>query len=97
MSKRVKIPTEQEHWFRLKKKSYWIEIELVGEAEVSIPFEEYRIAPAKGEPIMGLLDERGWARVENLQDPGPYQVSFPGLDGEAWDCVSALPARSARS
>ena len=92
----VTVPTGAVHWFQLKRKSYWIEIELVGEEDVPIPFEKYRIVPAKGEPIDGLLDGRGWARVENLRDAGPYRVSFPGLDEEAWEYVSALPARSGR-
>lgn len=70
---------------------HWIEIELLGEDNGPIPWEEFRIVPPHGQAIKGYLDENGWARVDGLRDAGACEVSFPQLDKEAWRYDAALP------
>ena len=69
--------------FRKSKTDYWIEIELIGEDDRPIPWEEYRVEFKQADPVRGLLDGCGWARIENIVEPGPYQVVFPNVDKEA--------------
>ena len=64
---------------------HWIEIELVGEDDNPIPWEEYEVTLPGGETVRGYLDEDGWARVEGIARPGGCRVTFPRLDQEAWD------------
>lgn len=66
-------------------KTSWIEIELVGEDDRPIPREQYRILRPDGSVLAeGALDERGIARVEEI-DGGEYEVTFPSLDMDAWE------------
>ena len=74
----------------LQKRPHWIEIELLGEDDGPIPWEEYRVVPPDGQPIKGYLDENGWARVDGLTDAGVCQVSFPQLDRDAGQYETAL-------
>jgi hypothetical protein len=61
----------------------WIEIVLVGEDDKPIPGERYRIELPDGSTREGRLDGRGLARVDGV-DPGTCEVTFPGLDQDAW-------------
>lgn len=67
-----------------KKKTSWIEIELVGEDEKPIPGENYRITLPDNSVDEGTLDEKGFARVEGFE-PGACKITFPDLDQEAWE------------
>ena len=78
-----------------KPPSYWIEIELLGEDDSPVPWEEYVAVPAQGPPIKGYLNAQGWARIDGLPADGTCQVGFPRLDIDAWQFVKALPARDA--
>ncbi|MHC4198545.1 MAG: hypothetical protein ACYSU0_00940 [Planctomycetota bacterium] len=65
----------------------WIEIELVGEDDVGIPGEKYRIILPDGETYAdGTLDEKGFARVEGFEK-GTCKVCFPDIDKEAWEKI----------
>ena len=66
-----------------KKKTAWIEIELVGEDGGAMPGEAYRITLPDGTVASGTLDEKGRARVEGIE-PGSCRITFPELDEEAW-------------
>ena len=70
---------------------YWIEIELVGEDGKPIAGEAYTLKTVDGELIQGQLDTSGRARVETLTAAGDCQVSFPALDGAAWEFVQSQP------
>lgn len=70
---------------------YWIEIELVGEDGKPIAGEAYTLKTVEGELIQGHLDTSGRARVETLTASGDCQVSFPALDGAAWELVQSRP------
>ena len=69
-----------------KKKTSWIEIEMVYESNGKpVPGLYFEITLPDGETMAsGTLNEKGCARVERI-DPGTCKVSFPDLDKEAWE------------
>jgi type VI secretion system secreted protein VgrG len=73
---------------------HWIEIELVDEADQPVPGEKYEIAMPDQTVKKGTLDEKGWARVDGIKDPGQCKITFPNLDREAWDFLKSLGART---
>jgi hypothetical protein len=77
--------------FRKKRPEYWIEIELVGEDGKPIAGEMYVVALPDGTAVTGYLDSEGWARIENIESSADCQVSFPGLDAEAWKPHQSSP------
>ncbi|MFN0100770.1 MAG: hypothetical protein ACKV2U_01640 [Bryobacteraceae bacterium] len=64
--------------------THWIEIELIGEDDGPIPWEEYVVELPSGRHIRGFLDERGVGRLERLEETGTCRVSFPKIDRDAW-------------
>jgi hypothetical protein len=66
----------------------WIEIELIGMDDKPIPGEKYRITLPNGSFVEGKLDDQGCARVEGFRR-GACQITFPDLDGEAWEDADA--------
>ena len=64
---------------------HWIEIRLLGEDDSPIPNEAYRIELPDGSVATGYLDEKGLARVENIETPGNCKITFPELDRDAWE------------
>ena len=65
-------------------KPHWIEIELVDEAGKPVAGEPYSITLPDGTTVAdGTLDEKGCARVENI-DAGTCKVTFPNRDKAAW-------------
>ena len=73
---------------------HWIEIELVDEANQPVPGEKYEITMPDKTVKEGTLDEKGWARVDGIKDPGQCKITFPNLDKEAWDFIKSLGARN---
>ena len=73
-------PTDEDK----KKKTGWIEIEMVDEADMPVAGEAYRIILPDGKEACGTLDEKGFARVDGFE-PGTCKVSFPNLDKDAWE------------
>src|SRR5690349_20042999 len=61
----------------------WIEIELVGEDDLPIPHQAYRVVLPDGTRLEGTLDAKGLARIE-VKRKGECLVTFPYLDQEAW-------------
>lgn len=61
----------------------WVEVQLVGEDDSPIPDEKYVLTLPGGKRIEGALDKEGRVRVDGIP-PGPCQISFPGLDKDAW-------------
>lgn len=81
---RIKAPTHDPNAPENKDKTHWIEIKLVDEQGKPVPGEPYRITLPDGSTIAdGTLDEKGFARVENI-DPGTCKVTFPNRDKTAW-------------
>ncbi len=65
-------PTNEQN----RKKTSWIEIELVDEEGNPVSGEPYRVTLADGITVAdGTLDEKGFARVDHI-DPGTCKVSF---------------------
>ena len=78
---------EDEQQEEKEDKTSWIEIELVGEDDVGIPGEKYRVTLPDGETVAtGTLDEKGFARVEGFAK-GTCKVCFPSLDKDAWEKI----------
>jgi len=70
-----------------KEKKSWIEIEMIDEQDKPVAGEKYRITLPDGTTIdEGTLDEKGCARVENI-DPGSCKITFPNLDQDAWEPI----------
>lgn len=76
-----------------ERPTYWIEIELVGEDDGPIPWEEYLVVLPDGKPVPGFLDEEGFARLDGLLTSGTCQINFPNLDRDAWEKIATLPAK----
>ena len=67
------------------EEKFWIEIEMVFEKHGQpVVGEEYCITLPDGVEVRGSLDENGQARVDFIEDPGNCDVTFPGLDKDAW-------------
>ena len=66
----------------------WIEIELKNRDEEESPAsgEKYRVTLPDDSVTEGTLDTDGKAKIQNI-DPGMCQISFPDLDGDAWEKV----------
>ncbi|KYG07223.1 hypothetical protein BE21_30560 [Sorangium cellulosum] len=64
----------------------WVEIRLIGEDDMPIPHERYRVELPDGSIREGSLDHEGRARLDGI-DPGTCLVTFPALDQEAWERV----------
>ncbi|MCX6626539.1 MAG: peptidoglycan-binding domain-containing protein [Candidatus Solibacter sp.] len=69
---------------------HWIEIVLIGEDDAPVGWEEYLITAPGLDPVSGLLNEEGFARVEGLPSGADAKVSFPRLDKEAWEPLAAV-------
>jgi hypothetical protein len=63
---------------------HWIAIELVGEDDQPIPWEEFKVVLPTGEVAVGFLDEKGSARVDAIPVAGMCKISFPRLDQDLW-------------
>jgi hypothetical protein len=77
-----------------QRKTSWIEIELVGEDDKPIGGQAYRVKLPDGSVLEGTLDPDGWARIEGFEK-GDCDISFPGLDEEAWEFIESAGARPA--
>ena len=68
-----------------QKKKHWIEIKLKDEAGKPVPGEPYQIIlPDGSTAASGTLDEKGFARVDDIEDPGTCKVIFPNRDKQSW-------------
>ena len=76
-----------------RPKVHWIEIELLDQDGSPVPYEEYTIKTPGNPPVTGLLDEQGFARIENIQDPAECEVTFPNLDRDAVRFEAELAAK----
>lgn len=70
-----------------RRKTSWIEIELVDEVGQPVPGEAYEIVSPDGETIArGTLNQFGLAHVA-VKEPGTCQITFPNLDAMAWERI----------
>ncbi len=61
----------------------WIEITLVDETGEPLPGERFLLVLPDGSRRNGRLDDKGFARVEQIP-AGVCDVSFPDIDGREW-------------
>ncbi len=73
------------------RQRYRILIELIDEDELPVPQVAYRVIDGDGREHEGRLDDDGRAEVLGLRSDAPCKVSFPDLDGDAWDYIYAAP------
>lgn len=66
-----------------EKKNSWIEIELVDTQNKPVSGEKYKITLSDKAVAEGVLDEKGFARIEGIE-PGTCEVTFPEMDGRSW-------------
>lgn len=64
----------------------WIEVKLLDAEGNPVAKRKYVVKAPGGRVEQGTLDANGRARVEGLE-PGTCLVSFPELDGNAWERV----------
>ncbi len=62
----------------------WIEICLLGEGDVPIGGERYRVALPDGRTVEGRLGPDGLARIDGIP-AGRCTVTFPRMDRSAWE------------
>ncbi len=86
----------ERHRERVDSSLTWISIELVGEDDLPIPGERYRITLDDGSIHEGRLDSLGRARVDGI-DPGAAKVTFPALDADAWTPLRSTSSPGERS
>jgi type VI secretion system secreted protein VgrG len=68
-----------------EKKTSWIAIKMIDEANEPVTGMAYRVTLSDGETVAeGTLDEKGTARIEGIE-PGNCKVTFPDLDKSAWE------------
>jgi hypothetical protein len=64
----------------------WIEITLVDVEGNPVAGQNYQITAPDGKVVKGKLDGKGFAHVDGVQS-GSCAITFPDLDGEAWEWV----------
>ena len=64
----------------------WIEVQLIGEDDKPIPYQNYVVILPGGTTKSGTLDENGSVRIDGIP-AGTCKVSFPDLDQDAWTPV----------
>lgn len=62
----------------------WIEVQLLGEDNLPLPGERYRIVLTDGSIREGTLDAEGVAGFDDI-DPGTCEFTLPDLDRDAWE------------
>ena len=64
-------------------KTSWIEFEMIDEADQPVPSLAYEVKLPDGSVTTGTLDGNGFARIDGCE-PGTCEISFPGIDKDAW-------------
>ena len=63
----------------------------LGAAETVIDATDRLVLPG-GKVVLGYLDEKGWARVSNIEQGGTCVLTFPRLDTHAWEFIKQASA-----
>ena len=77
-------PTHDPDSDKNKKKTAWVEVELVDENGKPAGGTAYRVTLPDGSVSSGSLDEKGFARIDGI-DPGSVKITFPDYDKDAWE------------
>jgi type VI secretion system secreted protein VgrG len=76
-------PTHDPNAPENQDKTHWVEIVLKDQNGHPVPSERYRVTLPDGSVYTGTTDSNGMAHIPNI-DPGNCQITFPGLDQDAW-------------
>jgi type VI secretion system secreted protein VgrG len=69
-----------------EKKTSWIEFEMVGEDDKPIPGVRYKVTLPDDTVSEGSLNEKGFVKIDGCE-PGTAKITFPDLDGGAWEKI----------
>ena len=75
----------------LADEDYAVAIELIGEDDEPIANVRYRLELPDGRVSEGRTGEDGQAFLWGLSQAGDCKLTFPDLDGEAWEPVESSP------
>ena len=67
--------------------NYWIELQLIDEADQPVASQRFEITLPDGSTRTGQTDAEGVGRVEGIHTSGICQISFTELDQEAWEAI----------
>lgn len=67
-----------------KKEKTWIEVVLLDSDDKPVANAAYRITLPSGEKRTGRLDDKGFVRIEGIEEGGTCDVEFPEVDGREW-------------
>jgi len=76
--------TEEKKAAGEEKKTVWVELELTDSQGKVLAGEPYEIWLGKDKLTSGTTDEKGHARLENI-DPGTVDIVFPRIDKTRWN------------
>lgn len=85
----IKIPERAaaEPVLAAPKETTWVAIQLVDEEGDPVPGERYELKLPDGSVQRGDLNFRGRARVDDIEEPGACEISFPDLDKDVWERI----------
>ncbi len=75
----------------LVAEEYAVELQLLDQDDEPVGGAEYQLTLPDGSIRTGVLDDRGFARVQGLSSEDPCVVCFPEFDGPSWSYVHAAP------
>ena len=67
-----------------KNKTHFVGFQLNDDAGKPLPGVAYEVTLPDQSVASGTTDEKGEVMITNL-DPGDCQITFPGMDEEAWE------------
>ncbi len=67
------------------RQTTWIEIELVDMKDKGLGGQRYTLKLSDGRTLEGRTGSDGRSRLEDIEQPGQVEISFPDLDQDAWE------------
>lgn len=77
----AKVPSEPPP---KKKDKTWIEVVLLDSDDKPVANAAYQITLPSGEKRTGRLDDKGFVRIDGIEEGGTCDVEFPEIDGREW-------------
>ena len=68
---------------KIKDKT-WIEVVLLDSDDKPVANAAYQITLPSGEKRTGRLDDKGFVRIDGIEEGGTCDVEFPEVDGREW-------------
>ncbi len=67
-----------------QKEKTWIEVVLLDSDDKPVANAAYQITLPSGEKRTGRLDDKGFVRIDGIEEGGTCDVEFPEIDGREW-------------